>query len=788
MELIRQVPIRNQQCLRTFLSRLDEDALATFKLQVFDTFFSTCEESQLYLRAANKRLQYIMGRVLNIMSDIYTRTHKAVIAISALGLLHAGHGIPEDLVRPFVQAFMTSIKEAVPDTSIHDGLWWTLDLIGRIFIRTLAEGSTPVIIAINKNNTKVLNTAVSNAPRGQRDVVLLRVQVGTESMSPLVWALEKGALESAGAILQDLLTMRADRARYYYGMEAIWSRHPDIIPLLCNKAPSLLTTVLDGLIWRSKNVKQGMRRVNYYISSMLVGDEGQLTTSLLDLIKHGDPEIVCHPSAVFQADLLWTRLCVLPWAITKAWFCVTLILFVVAEQNGIVAQDAGSSQRYVVIACRAALYLVSLGQLVVKHAVQSFRALRAKQTRRFVWRCHLPSYLLQSGQEMTEVVLLILLFAMLCCEPVLHCMSVNGELRVECCDYGEWYCSLGDFYNRLAAFPMLLYFILASELVHLHVQLSVFSVICTSLWWEFLLYIAVLVFFAATFAAGVACLPQLGGAESIQNRDFGNMLAAFENMLAMAANTYGSGNYEEIATAGEPMLQWFVMAFAACWHVYLMNLMVAQLCQRYNEIFHNARGNARLTRGIIIYETSMPLISKRRWGRFVESLRLGDACELDEGDNGPKGAVPTLESPYEYLQYPAVELDRVQRFGGLANASLPWPNLEDALDDSAVGRLERLTMTKFEEMDRLMVDMAVKLGVRSASASGGGSGGGTAMSSAHGSQQRDQDHGPGHAIDGGVNGEEDLSVTEPDEQAANELPQEETELGELLTDTPHSIK
>ncbi|CAE7745828.1 unnamed protein product, partial [Symbiodinium necroappetens] len=90
----------------------------------------------------------------------------------------------------------------------------------------------------------------------------------------------------------------------------------------------------------------------------------------------------------------------------------------------------------------------------------------------------------------------------------------------------------------------------------------------------------------------------------------------------MAFNTYGSGNFEEISTAGEPMLKWFVMAFAACWHVYLMNLMVAQLCQRYNDIFHNARGNARLTRGIIIYETSMPLISKHRWGRFVESLRL----------------------------------------------------------------------------------------------------------------------------------------------------------------------
>ena len=125
------------------------------------------------------------------MSDIYTKTHQAVIALSALGLLHAGHGVPEDLVRPFVQAFMGGIKQNCPDESLHDGLWWTLDLIGRIFIRTLAEGSTPVIIAINRNTSKAMKTAVANYPRGEREVILLKVQVGTESMSPLIWAIEK---------------------------------------------------------------------------------------------------------------------------------------------------------------------------------------------------------------------------------------------------------------------------------------------------------------------------------------------------------------------------------------------------------------------------------------------------------------------------------------------------------------------------------------------------------------------------------------------------------------------
>ena len=54
---------------------------------------------------------------------------------------------------------------------------------------------------------------------------------------------------------------------------------------------------------------------------------------------------------------------------------------------------------------------------------------------------------------------------------------------------------------------MILYFILGSELVHLNVQLSVFSVICSTLMWEFILYVAVLIFFTAAFASAVACLP-----------------------------------------------------------------------------------------------------------------------------------------------------------------------------------------------------------------------------------------------------------------------------------------
>mmetsp|Transcript_47688 Transcript_47688/g.107055 ORF Transcript_47688/g.107055 Transcript_47688/m.107055 type:complete len:1117 (+) Transcript_47688:100-3450(+) len=724
VEANKQFPSQYHRCLRTFLSRLDEETLADFKLEVFETFFANSEQSQLFLRAANKRLMYIMGRILTIMADVYTKTHDAVIAISALGLLHAGHGVPEDLVRPFVASCMDVIKRHCPDQSLHQGIWWTLDLIGRIFIRTLAEGSTPVMLAINKNSAKELQKAVASSPRGERELLLLKVQVGTESISPLMWSIEKGALSSAEAILGDLLTMRADRSRYYYGMENLWTRHPDIITLLCTRAPSLLTSVLDGLVWRSKTAKNGARRVNFYIGSMMVGLDGELTESLLDLIKHGDPAVVCHPSAVFMADLLWARLCCLAWILTKLWFCLTLMAFVIGLQHGVLGgaeETTNGPSRFAVIACRGFVYVFSMGQLLVKHAGQTFRAIRKKQTQQLIWRCRVPNYLMQSRQELMEATLLILLFAMLCMEPTLHCMQVSNELVTDCSESSSRYQNLHDAYNILACFPMLLYFMLASELVHLNVQLSVFSVVCASLWWEFILYMGVLGFLTTTFASAVACLPQSGAEDGIQKEGFYNWPASFESLLSMALNVYGGDNYEQIANASEPLLKWFIIAFAACWHVYIMNLMVAQLCQRYNAIFFNARGHARLIRGKLIYETAMPLISKKRWNYFVKTLHLEDACELDEGDNGPRGAVPTLESPYEYQNSPQIELDRVYRYGGLANSSLPWPELTLAIDDSAVGRLERMTRTKFEEMDTLMVDMAVKLGVRSA-ASGSGSG------------------------------------------------------------------
>merc|ERR1719277_1005188 len=102
-------------------------------------------------------------------------------------------------------------------------------LITRVRIREINEGSTIVMKAINANSGKQLRKAVGCAPRGRRALWMLNIQVGTQSISPLLWAIETGNLDAAKGIVIDLLTIRADRDRYYYGMDILFERHPDIV-------------------------------------------------------------------------------------------------------------------------------------------------------------------------------------------------------------------------------------------------------------------------------------------------------------------------------------------------------------------------------------------------------------------------------------------------------------------------------------------------------------------------------------------------------------------------------
>jgi len=59
-------------------------------------------------------------------------------------------------------------------------------------------------------------------------------------LSPLYWAIRDGKFSIAQFMLEDLLSIRADREEYYYGKTDLFDTHPDIVEVLCREAPNLV--------------------------------------------------------------------------------------------------------------------------------------------------------------------------------------------------------------------------------------------------------------------------------------------------------------------------------------------------------------------------------------------------------------------------------------------------------------------------------------------------------------------------------------------------------------------
>jgi hypothetical protein len=294
-----------EKALNKFLSSLDEDAKFQVRKDIYSTFFTAAPAGQDYFKQSNTYLHFIADRVMSMTLELYQNPVKMVDDISALGLRHVGYAIPTVFFGPFVSACVEVAQTRTSDEAVIESFRWSLGLVSKMLVRTITEGSTIVMKAINANSRKQLNKAIGCAPRGERASWLLTVQVGTQSISPLAWSVEAGNVEAAQAIIADLLTFRADRERYYFGVDEMFKRHPDLIKILCDQAPDLVPKLLEGLIWRSRTTQNGTRRVNYYVKHLLIDEDNNFSKALSWITAIKDPKLVCHPVVVLVDDNVW---------------------------------------------------------------------------------------------------------------------------------------------------------------------------------------------------------------------------------------------------------------------------------------------------------------------------------------------------------------------------------------------------------------------------------------------------------------------------------------------------
>jgi hemoglobin-like flavoprotein len=696
------------KALERLIMSLTEESQNYLRRELYKRFFTLAPAGQDFFKQSTTRLYWIADKVVEMTLEMYKEPRKMVEVISAVGLRHVGYGVSVEFFPPYVTGAVEVVRSMTSDDTAEEGFRWSLSLMARILVRTINEGSTIVMKAINTNSGKQLRRALTCAPRGERAMWMLNITVGTQSISPLYWSIESGSLEAANAMLADLLIIRADRDNYYYGCDDLFSRHPDVVRRLCADAEGLVPTLLDGLIWRSRVTANSFRRVNYYIKHMLLDHKGRLSKNLEWLADHEDPKIVCHPVVVLFSDLLWSRVASRYFIYGRCWFLFTLAIFVCSQSILQRIDLKTDGERSSVFILRVFIYLGSLGPLLRGQLRSMIKDIRF---RRFVHisGIPIPDYLGDSKEVVTFLLVCILIF-MLCTDPILRCLQDNqveitssdangvvttttaNLLFTQDCAAGR---AIKKNYSIASMIAMLCYWFVVTDLSILSTRISAFVLVCSRVLPEVLLFICAIIFFAINFATSIKAL------NSLDDR-FDDIGRGILTLTEITFGMFPMGGYKGIAE--DSILLTSVAVFVVIAIIFLMSLLVAQLNCAYKEVYHDMVGYARLNRGKVICDT-MRSVSQDRWTKFVTGLRFDERLEFNEGDIGLAGGIQVLEP----ANANPTTVDMIRRFGGTTAPSQQWPE-----DDLAYAGAD--DESKFEKLEKAIVRTTKSIGT------GGGGG------------------------------------------------------------------
>jgi len=580
---------------------------------------------------------------------------------------------------------------------------WSLGLVSKMLVRTIQEGSTIVMKAINQNNGKALRKAVSCAPRGERAEWMLTIQVGTQKISPLAWSIESGALESATAMVVDLLTFRADRDRYYYGMDALFQRHPEIVLTLSQDAPTILPKLLDGLIWRSRTAENGMRRSNFYIRHLLIDAQGKFSPTLSWVAKSNDPRLVCHPIIAYLSDIVWGQVAQRTFLFRKSWFLFTLVVFIAGQSILKHLHDGENTdtERVMLVSFRAFIYLFSMTELLYTHFTKCLKYVRKKK---FIWLfgvVPIPSYL-KSWQDSASFGLMTSLTFMLILEPILWCVNHDGGKQFyEKCQEAD---NIQMAYSIFSMVAMGLYYVLLIDLTVISTQVSAYVLVCIRMFGEVGLFLLALVSILFAFASAISVIKHT-------QSDFEGIHKGLLALLEMTMRMYSGEHFEQYES--DHLVLVCVILFLITVFVFLLNMLVAQLTCAYEAVYVDMIGYARLER-IEIIVGMMGVVSERRWRSFCNALKLDKKCEFNPGDVGVTGGIQNMEA----ANLNPTSQDMIKRFGGSTSVQMQWPVDEQGEGDEA---------ERFDRMESLIQKTLKRI-------TKGGGGGGNNGNSKSGSQ------------------------------------------------------
>lgn len=599
------------------------------------------------------------------------------VDLKPLTIRHIKYGVKADYARAFGLTVLNGIKEVLGDKLDEKAktAWtklWTR--VSSCVTRALNVGSNLVIVSLVQDDLDNFIDAMDCVPRGERFATLTHVDVNGEVVSPLDWSVMGGQVNIARWVIDDLLTIRADRDTYYYGRETMYMSHPDLVAKLCRQMPNLIENMLDGLMWHASMVVDGKVRVNYYVREMYgVPDEtlDAWGSTLGELVQHGAPELFNHPVTEILLDIKWKRFALRLYLSIQIWYTIMLGLFTAGfAQMADSCQDQAKGLRIASGAMAIVTFLVQM--VVILRQVHHQQTLGANFAG---WTIQIPRFLVNpwnASRLLSSAMLIVVAMSETCIfltgapYPDWYMEGYEGERRA----IAEDYHNLG-WHTILVAFTAILLWLQFLQVLVLSDKIAAFIYAVGRMTTDIVLNFTVITVIIVAFGTCMNILRQPGG----YNEDIGS------SMLNVLRVLIGIGTPES-----QELESWGLFALISCIIlvvVCLFNILVAQLVSSYSILAQNAEGFAKMNRAYLCVEMEsfLPMGARRT---YYDEFHFDDPLEFDTSDEGPQGGIQVILSS-SVRTHPKYVPDRVKRFTGEASPMDPWPtNKPEELDEPGV--------------------------------------------------------------------------------------------------------
>jgi hemoglobin-like flavoprotein len=564
--------------IRECAAKVVEMDIVELGLRFYVHLFTINPAASAFFTKPKWMISAIFGGVLRLLSMVYEDGGEATRLIRATGIRHIKYGIPPEHLPSVGPALCCTFAEFL------EGYWnddqaraWTtvFEFCANCMTRAIYDGTTLVTRALMINSVDEVEHALEEAPRGERSLWVLEIDVCGIKVSPFNWGIQDGKFQVCCFMLDELTTTRADREKYYSGKDDLFRVHRNIMEICAKSDISLLLVLCDGLVWESMKVEDGRKRVNYFLRDIYGDPENYAnaySVPMVDTIKFADEVIFAHPLVTYLLTLQWRlfgqRMFVQYQAL---WFTATILFFFgftvvdrvfdTATGNIQFRDDAGFILRAIATAwCYGLFFFMQMPRVMREVRMGQVSEVKIQPFRRIEWlsvTAKIPMFF-QQATHVSRVIMTWLIGTTLACDQwfdhwmdtqhggtATHKMQLQGE------HVRAWTAGLASIICLLQNLDLL-----EGSLETLKLRQR-----CGFVVGDFLVFIGTAFFFCFCFAICMwTCKPHLGFGNGYMDYEF---MDVWRCMVSCLSTLFGIFIFRHTAFSAQQLLLFLTFCILA---------------------------------------------------------------------------------------------------------------------------------------------------------------------------------------------------------------------------------